>query len=185
MKCEIKEGDEVYLIKGGKVLFQSGEVYNLKDCNVSGGKIIIGIEETVPSAQKKKSKFIKKKSKSKKGKVLLEDIEISLGDLKLKNPYVEIKTAVQQKKLEETKPHKEIDVPGNLLPFTIAFSCIFYLFKKISGLDRKLSSESCEVRHIEAINRIAELEGKVLRKQIIDGSKAIKSKVDKKREEKT
>ena len=183
MKCEIKEGDEVYLIKGSKVLFQSGEVYNLKDCRVSGGKIIIGIEETVPSAQKKKPKLVKKKSKSKKGKVLLEDIEISLGDLKLKNPYVEIKTTVQQKKFKETK--KEVDVPGTLLPFTIAFSCIFYLFKKISGLDRKLKSGSCEVRHIEAINRIAKLEGKVLRKQIIDGSKAIKSKIEKNRDEKT
>lgn len=186
--CEIKEGDEVYLAKGGKVFFKStGHLYDLSNCKISGGRIIVGIEESDEAFDNNlhiyKNKNIKKRQQFKKGKVLLEDFDISLGDLKLKNPYVEIKSVVHEKKLEEVQ--NKVDVPITTLPFAIAFSCIFYLFKKISGLDRKLNAGTCEVRHAEAIKRIASLEGKVLRKQIIDGGKAIKNKIDKNKTEKS
>ena len=55
---------------------------------------------------------------------------------------------------------------------------MLYVLKKVSGLDRKLKHGSCEVRHQQAITRIAKLEGKVLRKQVVDGGKAVKAKLD-------
>lgn len=71
-----------------------------------------------------------------------------------------------------------------MIPFSVVGASLMYLLKKVSGLDRKLKEGSCEVRHQEAITRIAKLEGKVLRKQIVDGAKLVKSKLDERKGEK-
>lgn len=176
--CKIKEGDEVYLIKGGKVLFPDGSIYNLKDCQLSGGRLIMGIEEGIEerSGSKKSIKWDKKKKVGGK-EFVFEGKGIDLGEYSL-----ETSVTTEIVSIEDKKEVNEMNEYVSFLPLTIIGAGLLYALKKVSGLDRELRKGTCEMRHTEAIVRIAKLEGKVLRRQIIDGGKKIKEKIDEKKE---
>jgi hypothetical protein len=168
--CIINEGDEVYLVKGGKVLFKDGTTYPFSSCKWLGGKVILGISTSRPPKAKKRP--IKYKPRI-EGKVLLDD-NLYLGEYTLEPMVIQ----TPKEPLIETQP------TSYLVPISIIGVGLLYALKKVSGLDRKLKQGSCEIRHQEAITRIAKLEGKVLRKQISDGGKTIKSKLDQRKESK-
>jgi hypothetical protein len=168
--CEIKKGMEVYLLKGGLVKLPDGSVYALSDCSFTGGKIILGIGEYVPPRPKKKVIKVN-------GIPLLEEDHIDFGDYNLRPVELVLNP------IKEPEPEPPVSYT---LPFALIGAGLLFALKKISGLDRKLKTGSCEVRHQEAIVRIAKLEGKVLRKQVMDGGKKIKEKfIDKKEEDET
>ena len=175
--CKIKEGDEVYLIKGGKVLFPDGSIYNLKDCQLSGGRLIMGIEEGIEERSGSKKSIKRDKKKKAGGKeFVFEGKGIDLGEFKLETSATEIVS------IEDKKEVNEMNEYVSFLPLAIIGAGLLYALKKVSGLDRELRKGTCEMRHTEAIVRIAKLEGKVLRRQIIDGGKKIKEKIDEKKE---
>lgn len=163
--CVVNPGDVVYLIKDGLVRFEDGSVYLFKDCKLRGGTLVLGVGEV-------KSKPKPKPKPKVEGEAILE--EINLGSFQLKP--LEVKTMM-------TTPVKEekVEPPTSTLPLAVLSVAVIYALKKVLGLDRKLKQGSCEVRHQEAITRIAKLEGKVLRKQIVDGAKLVKGKLDEKK----
>ena len=165
--CVITEGVTATLLKDGLVRLNDGSVYSLNDCKIEpGGRMVlaIGIEKPKP----------KPKPKPKvEGVVNLEGIEVSFGDL-----FLETQEIILQPPKQAPLP---FEPPNTLVPFTVVGATLLYLLKKVSGFDRKLSHASCVVKHQEAVTRIAKLEGKVFRKQIVDGGKAVKSKLDEKK----
>ena len=165
--CVINTGDVAYLIKGGNVLLPDGYIYPLSSCKWLGGKLILGIGEVKRSPPLKRK--VKKKDSKSEGVVLIKGDEIDLGEYNLEPVIMTLNTP---------PPSPPPPPPSYLLPFSIIGVGLLYSIKKLSGLDRKLKHGSCEVRHQEAINRIAKLEGKVLRKQVVDGGKAVKAKLD-------
>ena len=174
--CEIKEGVEVYLISGGNVMFPNGDIYSLNDCKLTGGTLILGVGEV-----EDESPYIRYRKKPKKkntGKSLIVKDMFDLGEFELK----EMKTQIIEVKDEAipVEDYNDFFIGG----FVIVFALLVNIFKKVSGINNELKIGSCEVRHAEAITRIAKLEGKVLRKQIVDGGKFVKEKYDKSKKEK-
>ena len=181
--CVIKEGVEVYLISGGNVMFPNGDVYSLSDCKLTGGTLILGVgevEEESPYVRKALPRRVKRKKNI--GKSLIIQDDVGFGDYSLDSLDLKTLGVVEVPEKLESVDYPNVDVVG----FGVVFALIMTLFKKVAGLNRELKGGSCEVRHIEAITRISKLEGKVLRKQIVDGGKFIKEKYDnaKKDEEK-
>ena len=175
--CEIKEGDEVYLIKGGKVLFPDGSIYNLQDCQLTGGRLIMGVEEGIEEQRpKKRFRRVKKKKVGGGKEFVFEGKGIDLGEFKLETSVAEIVRIEDKKEVNETNEYI------SFLPLAIIGVGLLYVLKKVSGFDRELRKGTCEMRHAEAIVRIAKLEGKVLRKQVIDGGKKVKEKIDERKE---
>jgi hypothetical protein len=166
--CVITEGITAQLLKGGLVRLNDGSVYRLDDCKLeAGGRIVlaVGIEREKPRPKPRpnpRPKIV--------GEVNLEGVEVSLGDFSLETQEIILHPPKE--------PPPPFEPPATLVPFTLVGAALLYLLKKVSGLDRKLKHGSCEVRHQEAITRIAKLEGKVLRKQVVDGGKAVKAKLD-------
>jgi len=158
--CEIKKGDVVYLVKGGNVMFEDGRLYRMSDCKLKGGKIVLGMKGVA-----------EKKVEKKEGISLLKQDSIDLGDFKLESMEIELP--------KEEMPERN-DFGGWVGPVLMLGAGFLWMLKKISGFDRKINFNSCELRHQEAIVRIAKLEGKVLRKQLIDGGKKVKEKMEKK-----
>jgi hypothetical protein len=164
--CLITEGVTAQLLKDGLVRLNDGSIYYLKDCKLeAGGRIVLamGIEKDKPRAKPIPQPKVE-------GEVNLEGIEVSLGDFSLETQEI-----ILQPPKESPPP---FEPPATLVPFTVVGATLLYILKKVSGLDRKISHGSCEVRHQQAITRIAKLEGKVLRKQIVDGGKTVKAKLD-------
>lgn len=174
--CEIKEGVEVYLVSGGNVMFPNGDIYSLSDCKLTGGTLILGIGEAEDASPH--IGYQKKPKKKNVGKSLIVKDMFDLGDFELK----EIKTQMIEVK-DEVIPEENYNdfFAGG---FVIVFALLFNIFKKVSGINNELKIGSCEVRHAEAITRISKLEGKVLRKQIVDGGKFVKEKYDKSKKKK-
>lgn len=168
--CEIKKGDIVYLVKGGKVLLPNGFVYPIDSCKWLGGKIILGVQEVGQKPVRKKPK------KPVLNQPFPLDIDlVDLGEYELKSTEIVI---------SPPKTVKDIPTPPSYtLPFTVIGIFLLYTLKKLSGLDRKLKHGSCEIKHQQAITRIAKLEGKVLRKQVIDGGKKLKAKLDERKKD--
>jgi len=162
--CVITEGITAQLLKGGLVRLNDGSVYRLEDCKLeAGGRLVlaVGIKREKPRP-KPRLKIV--------GEVNLEGVEVSLGDFSLETQEIILHPPKE--------PPPPFEPPATLIPFSVVGATLLYLLKKVSGLDRKLKHGSCEVRHQEAITRIAKLEGKVLRKQVVDGGKAVKAKLD-------
>lgn len=174
--CEIKEGDEVYLVKGGKVLFPDGSIYDLRDCQLSGGRLILGIEEDAEDNWPKKLTRSVEKKKTGGKEFVFESKDIDLGEYNLETNAVEIVSIEDKKEINETNEYM------SFLPLAIICAGLLYALKKVSGFDRELKKGTCEMRHAEAVVRIAKLEGKVLRKQIIEGGKKVKEKFDEKKD---
>jgi hypothetical protein len=170
--CVITEGVTAQLLKDGLVRLNDGSVYNLNDCKLEpGGRIVLAM-----GIEKPKSKHRYKPKPKVKGEVFLEDIEVSLYEDTLKTQEI-----ILQPPKEAPPP---FEPPATLVPFTVVGATLLYVLKKVSGFDRKLSHGSCEVRHQQAITRIAKLEGKVLRKQVVDGGKTVKTKLDERKAKK-
>lgn len=162
--CVIKEGVVGQLLKGGLVRLNDGSIYYLKDCKFEvGGRIVLAMGIQKPRPKPRPQPKVE-------GEVNLDGINVSFGDFSLETQEI-----ILQPPKESPPP---FEPPATLVPFTVVGATLLYLLKKVSGLDRKLSHGSCEVRHQQAITRIAKLEGKVLRKQIIDGGKTVKAKLD-------
>ena len=172
-KCLIDNGEVGILYKGGLVKLSNGDFYYLKDCDFStGGRLVIGIEES-PERRFKEER--KEEVKYSKGEALLRDTEFSFSETKL-SPI-----SIIMMPTEESAPLvKRENTYDDLFPVSFIFfiSCIGVLFKKLAGINRQINSGTCEMRHYEAMSRIAKVEGKLLRKQAIDGSKKIKQKFD-------
>lgn len=169
--CEIKEGEIGTLLKGGLVRLRDGSVYHLKDCSFGvGGRLVLSVSMPKP---------IFKKKIEVEGASNLEGVPISLIDTQLS--VKEIPTfVISEHVLVASEPEPPLEIESTLLGgLSIGLA---FLFKKVTGLDRELKAGSCEIRHQEAITRIAKLEGKVLRKQIVDGAKFVKSKIDERKE---
>jgi len=174
--CDIRDGEEAVLLKNGLVRLKDGSIHNLKDCDLgAGGKLILSAGEYTPRSVKKKKKYV--------GKAHLDGAEIDfLGSQLQLSPIALLKT---EKVIEQPPPPP----PPKRDPYEIGVlsmvgATLMFVLKKVAGLDRKLREGSCAIRHQEAIIRIAKLEGKVLRKQIIDGAKTAKSIKDKVSEKK-
>ena len=165
--CIIGEGEEGTLLEGGLVRLKNGDLYYLSDCQLkAGGKLILGVG------------IVREKPKPKpkpkvKGEVIFDNVEMPFVS-SLTPPTVVIETGAPP-------PPPPVQMPYS--PFAVIGVALVLVFKKLSGLDRELKSGSCPLRHQEAITRIAKLEGKVLRKQVIDGGKKVKELADKRREE--
>lgn len=159
--CVIGPGEEGILLKGGLVKLRNGEIYHLSDCELRpGGKFTLSLGTV--RAPKKTYRPVEKV----KGKVLIgQDTEITLVGV-LERPSVEM---ISFK--EEPPPPPQVETP--VAPFAGVGMVLLMVIKKVAGLDRQLKAGSCEIRHQEAIVRIAKLEGKVLRKQIVDGAKTV------------
>lgn len=168
--CTIGEGVSAQLLKGGLVRLNNGEIYYLKDCKLEpGGRFVlsVGYEEKRQVASTPK----------RKGVAHLDDISFKLGDYTL-NP---IEMIMQPAKEETPKP---VEPPTSYtLPLAVVSGVLMYALKKISGLDKELKAGTCEMRHQEAVTRIASLEGKVLRKQIVDGAKFVKGQLDERKKD--
>lgn len=165
--CTITKGQKAILLKGGLVRLENGDVYKLSDCHLeNGARLVLGV------ATVRKKKHIAKKQS---GVVLLNDMENVSFISHLDPPevaYIKIKHPPQIVKKE---------IPSS--PF-IAIGLVFLLVvKKIAGLNKELKTGSCPIRHQEAITRIAKLEGRLLRKQIIDGGKKVKEHLDSKKKD--
>ena len=172
-KCLINNGEIGILYKGGLVKLSDGNFYRLTDCEFSpGGRLVIGVEES-PERRFKEER--KEEIKYSKGEVLLRDDEFSFSETKL-NPI-----SIMMMPSQKEKPYlKSEDTLTDLFPASFLFVCglIGVLFKKLAGVNRQINSGTCEMRHYEAMTRIAKVEGKLLRKQAIDGGKKIKQKFD-------
>ena len=168
--CIIGEGEEGTLLEGGLVRLKNGDLYYLSDCQLkAGGKLILGVGIVRASPKPKPKPKVK-------GEVIFDNVEIPFVS-SLMPPTVVIETGVS----EPPPAPRAVQMPYS--PFAIIGVALVLVFKKLSGLDRELKSGSCPIRHQEAITRIAKLEGKVLRKQVIDGGKKVKEFADKRREE--
>jgi hypothetical protein len=118
------------------------------------------------------------------GKAYLDGVEIEfLGSQLQLSPIALLKT---EKVIEQTPPPTPPKIDSyEIGALSMVGATLMFVLKKVAGLDRKLREGSCTIRHQEAIFRIAKLEGKVLRKQIVDGAKTaknIKDKVSEKKE---
>ena len=162
--CVIGEGEEGLLLKKGLVRLSNGQVYKLSDCDLKpGGRLILSMESVeVESAPRKKPL-----PSPVKGEFLIKDNEGFSFVSGLDYPVVEL---ISYEEVPPPPPPPEIPYT----PFAVVGGALLLLLKKVAGLDRALKSGSCEIRHQEAIFRISKLEGKVLRKQIVDGAKAAK-----------
>lgn len=164
--CVITEGVIATMLKDDLVRLNDGSIYKLKDCKLeSGGRIVLAIGIGKPKPKRR----YKPRPKA-EGIVNLEGVEVSLGDFSLETQEI-----ILQPPKEEDPP---FEPPVALVPFTVVGATLLYVLKKVSGFDRKLSHGSCAVKHQEAVTRIAKLEGKILRKQVIDGGKTVKAKLD-------
>ena len=167
--CKIENGEIGQLLKGGMVRLTHGEVYHLKDCTFgAGGRLVLSVVSTPRIPQENPIK----------SSITLEYMGSKLIDPTLKTHPIPI-LYTQSLVAEQPKAPQEasITVETTLLA-TMGMMCLFVL-KKVAGLDRELKAGSCQIRHQEAISRIAKLEGKVLRKQLVDGAKFVKDKLDK------
>lgn len=167
--CEIKEGEIGTLLKGGLVRLRDGSVYHLKDCSFGvGGRLVLNA--TTPPI---------KKEIEVKGASNLEGVSLSLIDTQLLVEEMPVLFISEQATLAPD-PEPPLEIESTILG-GLSLGLAF-VFKKLAGLDRELRAGSCEIRHQEAITRIAKLEGKVLRKQLVDGAKFVKSKIDERKE---
>jgi len=141
-------------------MLEDGSVYYLKDCKLEGGgTLILSVGETKDPPLRAKPRV--------KGEVIFPK-EALRGFIEgLEAPVIHLAHI-------ETKPSEKPLIDSSMLdhaPLTVVGGLLLFLLKKVAGLDRALKAGSCELRHQEAIIRIATLEGKVLRKQIVDGAK--------------
>jgi len=165
--CVIGEGVRATLLKGGLVMLEDGSIYHLSDCTLkAGGTLSLSIS-AVPV-------------KSSPNRIKIEGVSLlSLDHLErftggLEAPVVRL----TRQEIKAPLPLPPVaEVPYT--PFALIGASMLLLLKKIAGLDKQLKAGTCEMRHVEAINRIASLEGKVLRKQIVDGGKFVYGLKDK------
>jgi hypothetical protein len=163
--CKISEGEIALLLPDGKVRLEDGSVHYLRQCELlPGARLLLGVREYTHKKKKPPIKGVYNADRD------MVDFEIS--PLVLKEIIVPKKDPLPPQVSEPESNYLHV-----LAPITIA--ALAYLFKKVAGLDNKLTSGSCEVKHQVAMDRIAKLEGKVLRKQIIDGGKLVKEKISK------
>lgn len=166
--CDIRDGEIGTLLKGGLVRLRDGSIYRLKDCSFGeGGRLVLSTGE--PS--KRRARAPSPKKKKYEGKANLDGLEITFLDNDLRAPSVVMRE--MKEVIEQPPPQPKIDSVDMGVLSAVGATLLFVL-KKVSGLDRKLKDGSCAVRHQEAIVRIAKLEGKVLRKQLVDGAKTAK-----------
>jgi len=180
MMCIVRDGESVILVKGGYVLFKDGSLYLLKDCKLEpGARLVLAISEP-----KKKSIPKRVYKPYVKSDTFLEVSDVSLADVYLEIEPVLMVNFNEDKRAEIAQPVEKKPQQSNIsdIALPVVGVMLMYLLKKVSGLDKELKSGSCEIRHQEAVNRIASLEGKVLRKQIIDGAKFVKGQIDKRSE---
>jgi hypothetical protein len=165
--CTINPGDEVHLVKGGYVLLPNGELHKSKDCVWKGGVISLKIVTPRPKPIPKPSK--------KEGVTMITGGDVSIGEYTLEPITISY--------LRQEEPEPSPPLISDPAPLAIVGAVLIYALKKVAGLDRELKSGSCEIRHQQAVIRIAKLEGKVLRKQIVDGAKLVKEKVSREKED--
>ena len=166
-----------------KLLFPNGPNVPLSDLTYDEKTAIEGLMNLSDTGEKKTKRRKPKKPKKPKKPILNQpfplDVDlVDLGEYKLKPTEIVI-SSTQTVKNVPTPP-----ILTDTLPFAIIGVFLIYTLKKLSGLDRKLKHGSCEIKHQQAITRIAKLEGKVLRKQVIDGGKKLKAKLDERKKEK-
>jgi hypothetical protein len=167
--CIIGEGEIGTLLKGGLVQLSNGDVYPLKDCQLKpGGRLSLSVGSAPPAKIWKPQPKIK-------GVSILPSEMIGLGSGNLEVQPIALKTMTSA---PEPLPPPEVPMS----PFAVVGGVLLLVLKKVAGLDRQLKSGNCQLRHQEAITRIAKLEGKVLRKQIVDGAKFVKGKIDERKE---
>jgi len=172
--CVIGQGEYAILLKGGLVKLKNGDVYHLSDCTLeAGGRLALSIGQ-VSSTKPPRSKPPKKVIK---GEVLFSDSEeVHFLEEGLREPVVVLKEIRQEIQQPPPLP-PPAEIPYS--PFVVMGGILMFVLKKVAGLDRVLKAGTCEMRHQEAIFRIAKLEGKVLRKQIVDGAKGVKGAKEK------
>ena len=170
--CVIGQGEYAILLKGGLVKLKNGDVYHLSDCTLeAGGRLALSIGQVSSPPRSKPSKKVIK------GEVLFSDSEgIHFLEEGLREPIVVLKELRQEIQQPPPLP-PPVEVPYS--PFVVMGGVLMFVLKKVAGLDRVLKAGTCEMRHQEAIVRIAKLEGKVLRKQIVDGAKGVKGAKEK------
>lgn len=174
--CVIGSGETGVLLKGGLVRLLNGDVYLLSDCTLKGGGTLVLAVGQVQAPQAPKKVRGKEKLK---GVSLLDDTLSFSFIPSLPPPQVRLISEAH----EPPPAPPTAEVPYT--PFALLGGALLFAFKKLAGLDRQLKSGSCEIRHREAIVRIAKLEGKVLRKQVVDGvktAKGLKEKLEEKKE---
>lgn len=172
--CRIKSGMSVQLVSEGRVLFPDGSLYYLKDCTLETGArlvLAVGTEDKPPPVRRR----VKPKPKPLPSDNFMEQDEISLADLSLKTEAITLQ-------VPPPEPLPEPPLGVSEVAITTIGATLLWVLKKVSGLDNQLKSRSCAVRHQEAMTRIGKLEGKVLRKQIVDGGKFVKGQLDKRKE---
>lgn len=168
--CIIGEGEIGTLLKGGLVKLSNGEVYYLKDCQLKPGGLLSLSVGSAPQEKKWKPK-----PKREEGVSILPSEMIGLGSGNL-----EVQPIALKEMTSAPEPLPPPEVP--MSPFAVVGGVLLLVLKKVAGLDRQLKSGSCQLRHQEAMTRIAKLEGKVLRKQIVDGAKFVKGKIDERKD---
>ena len=168
--CVIGEGESATLLKGGLVRLLNGDIYHLSDCELkAGGRLVLSLGESQDTPKRKVAKPPRVE-----GVAMLGDSSEYSFVSPLTLEEVVLISEVQQ---PPPPPPPPPEIPYS--PFSVVGGVLLYVLKKVAGLDRELKAGSCEIRHKEAIVRIAKLEGKVLRKQIVDGAKTAKGLKDK------
>lgn len=165
--CVIGEGESATLLKGGYVRLLNGRIYHLSECDLKGGgRLVLSMgesyeEEMLPPKRRGAPKV------KEKGVVILGDSSTYSFLSPLSTMEI---PAISE--VHEPPPPPPVEIPYS--PFAVVGGVLLFMLKKVAGLDRQLKAGTCELRHQEAIVRIAKLEGKVLRKQIVDGAKTAK-----------
>jgi hypothetical protein len=166
--CVIGEGESATLLKGGYVRLLNGRIYHLSECDLKGGgRLVLSMGESYEEEMLPPKRVGAPKVKE-KGVVILGDSSTYSFLPPLSTMEIPVISEVQ----EPPPPPPPVEIPYS--PFAVFGGVLLLMLKKVAGLDRQLKAGTCELRHKEAIVRIAKLEGKVLRKQITDGAKTAK-----------